>query len=363
VPKILFLTSNLDYSGASRLLTLLAPRLPRERFHPRVCVLQRPTPWGEQLRAAGVEVSFLGWARPIDLRPFLSLFAEVRDFAPDVLHVWGLEALRALSACGGRRKARLVVSAAVPAHRPPSLADRWLLRRADAVVAFGEAEAHRYEQAGVPRQRITVLPPAFDPELLANPGPSVSRWDGIPPEAPVLLAVGPILRHKGFREAVWATDLLGNLFPDLLLVLAGDGPDRGRIVRFARVFGTWKRVHFPGRVDDLAPLYRRAGVVWVPSLKSAGVCVALEGMAAGRPVVASRCPALEEVVVEGETGFLVEPGDAAALARKARLLLEDSDLRQRMGAQARRHVSAHYSVEQLVGGAGNLYEGLASAPR
>ena len=75
------------------------------------------------------------------------------------------------------------------------------------------------------------------------------------------------------------------------------------------------------------PLLAQAAVVWVPSLADSGFGVALQAMAAGRPVVASRWPALAELVVDGETGYLVQPGSKIELAQKTRRLLGDAGLR------------------------------------
>src|SRR5207248_570929 len=103
------------------------------------------------------------------------------------------------------------------------------------------------------------------------------------------------------------------LYADLNLVLAGTGNDRLRITQFAEAVGASDRVHFLGPVADLGPLLHRAVAVWVPSRIQGGVGSALEAMAAGRPVVATRTAALDEIIVDGVSGFLVKPGDKAGL--------------------------------------------------
>jgi glycosyltransferase involved in cell wall biosynthesis len=85
--------------------------------------------------------------------------------------------------------------------------------------------------------------------------------------------------------------------------------------------------------------------VWVPSLANTGARVALEAMAAGRPVIASRWPALAEVVVHGETGYLVDPGSKIDLAQKSRQLLGDAGLRCRLGVAGRRRAEEIFSPD------------------
>jgi glycosyltransferase involved in cell wall biosynthesis len=146
------------------------------------------------------------------------------------------------------------------------------------------------------------------------------------------------------------------LYQNLHLILAGGGSDRGRVGDFARSIGVGRQIHLTGPRPDLGPLLARAEVVWVPSLRRGGVGAALEAMAAGRPVVASRVPGLNEVVCDGETGYLVPPGDKPALARQTRLLLDDPDRRAGFGAAARR-AAGLFGPAQLVRAAIPLYQG------
>jgi glycosyltransferase involved in cell wall biosynthesis len=85
-------------------------------------------------------------------------------------------------------------------------------------------------------------------------------------------------------------------------------------------------------------------------------------MAAGRPVVASRLPELTEIIVDGETGFLVPPGDKTALARQTRRLLEDADLARRLGEAGRRRAAECFSLARLIQQCSGLYEGNGLRP-
>ncbi len=345
--KILFVIPSLDYGGAARQLTLIAEGLPRDRFTPRVCVLGGAAPWAEELRAAGVEVDLTGWKRPFELGPFLALGRLTAELRPDVVHLWGRPALRAAVALGGA--GRLFVSAALAPGRRTGWLDRWLLRRMDRVVAFGEAEADRCRRLGVRPERVAVVAPGVRPAPEAAPPPDL-------PAGRLLFAAGPIEPHKGFRDAVWAFDILHYLYENLLLVLAGDGAGRARVEEFARAVGVADRVAFLGRPPDLAPWRDAAEIAWVPSRAGGGVNAALEAMAAGKPVIATRLPALAEIVTDGEVGCLVPPGDKTELARQTRFLLNDADRRRALGEAGRRRAAEQFSVGQLVRRCAELYE-------
>jgi glycosyltransferase involved in cell wall biosynthesis len=257
-----------------------------------------------------------------------------------------------------RASARLLVSAALPPGGAPGTVDRWLLRRADGILATGLAQAERYRRLGVASQRLHVLRPGV---TAPEPGPA-TRAPGLAPQARVLLGVGPLATHKGFRDAIWAFDILRFLYDDLRLVLLGDGPGRAALEHFARAAQVAHHVHFLGAVGPVGPWLERAEVVWVPSLRPAGVGAALEAMAAGRPVVASDLPELREVVAEGETGLLFKPGDKAALARQTRGLLDDAGLRRRLGAAGWEHARKHFAAAGMVRQAARLYEAAAAVP-
>jgi glycosyltransferase involved in cell wall biosynthesis len=233
-----------------------------------------------------------------------------------------------------------------------SLAERWLLRRCGRVIAVGQAERDAYVRLGARTDRVRVVPPAapVSPEQVAP-----AELPGLPASARVLLVVGPLLRHKGCREAVWTLDILHHLH-DVRLVVLGGGPNEGRIRRFADAIRLTHLVHWTGPVADVRPWLRRANVVWAPSLREGGRQTVLEAMAAARPVVASRLPGLAEVMIDGKTGFLVTPDDKADLARQTRILLERPDLRRTMGEAGRQHVRESFAPERMVEGFVEAYE-------
>jgi len=349
----LLLIQDLDYGGAARQVSLLATHLPRDRFQICVGVLGGNSPWAEELRQNGCRVEVLGWQRPFDVAPFLGLRRLLDSFRPDLIHAWGTAALRGLALVGGCGRARLLLSDLLVPNQSPGFLDRWLGRKAT-VAALGQAEAERHRSLGIPTERLAVLSPGVEDNTEAVESPTLP---GLPEQARILLSLGPFRSHKGHREAVWALDILHYLYEDLHLVLLGSGPERNRVIEFGHFIGASSHVHFPGTVADVRPWLRRAELVWVPSRTGGGVNTALEAMAAGKPVVAARLPALAEVVAEGETGLLFNPGDKADLARQTRLLMDDPKRRSIFGTAGQRRVQQHFTVERLVESCLRLYQG------
>jgi glycosyltransferase involved in cell wall biosynthesis len=359
VLRILHVIPSLDYNAAARQLTLLAPRLPRDRFDVRVAVLQTAGPWADQLRKDGVRVDILGWTRLIDPRPFRGLRRCLAEFQPDVLHVWRLSGLRWAVLVGGWARRRVVVSmpfAAVDGGYNLGWLDRALLARADRVVAWGPFEAERYRRMGVPGRKVAVIPPGVEEPAEPAAAPDLRAGLGLQDAARLVVGVGPLEAQKGFRDAIWALELVHHLCGDLHLVLVGGGPDRRRLERFTKLIQATARIHFAGPRPDLPGILAESEVVWAPDRAGGSVNTVLEAMAAGKPVVASRLPSLAEVVVEGETGYLVPHADKAALARRTRQLLDDSQKRQQLGEAGRRRVRDKFNAAEMARRFTQLYQ-------
>lgn len=352
--RILFLIPDLDYGGLARQLSLLVSHLPAERFESRLAVLAGVSPWVEELRQAGKVVDVLGWRRPFDLAPFLSLSQLIQEYRPDIIHVWGVLGARGLCLAGGPRQARVFLTGLLPPRGQPAWLDRWLWGKHSQIIALGEHEARRYRQLGVAPERLAVVWPGV--VGASDPTPPATL-PGLPEQARVLLVVGPFQSHKGHKDAIWTFDILHYLFHDLHLVLVGEGPERERIQRFRDLIQLTERVHFAGPCTSMTPWLRRADVVLIPSRVGGGVNVALEALAAGKAVTASRVPALAEIIEDGTTGLLARPGDKADLARQSRLLLDDPKRRQTLADAGLASVSRRFSLTGLVEHFTELYLG------
>lgn len=183
-------------------------------------------------------------------------------------------------------------------------------------------------------------------------------------DQPLLMFVGHLDRahvRKGLPELL-ETLALPRL-KEFRLLVVGDGEMRSKYEGHARSLGLAERVTFVGRIPhaDLPPHYAAADIVVVPSRppESFGLALA-EGMASGRPVIASNIPGVRTVVADGETGFLIEPGDRSALAERIEVLGRDTDLRRAMGDAGRQRALTNYSWRTVGERLKALYDELLS---
>jgi len=141
-------------------------------------------------------------------------------------------------------------------------------------------------------------------------------------------------------------------------IVAGTGPEEGRLRALSEKRGLKDRVVFTGFYDDPLSLVGAMDVFALPSEKEGLPRVVLEAMLMERPVVASRIPGVDEVVVDGKTGLLVEPGDHRALADALKGLFDSPEKRTAMGREGRERVETGFSMEGYVTGVERVFAGV-----
>jgi glycosyltransferase involved in cell wall biosynthesis len=216
-------------------------------------------------------------------------------------------------------------------------------------------------EGGVPEDRIALIPEACDPDRIATrAGREATRAAlEVSDDAVLVLGLGALIRRKGFDVLL---DALAALEPIRLQAvqvrIAGDGPERDALATQARDHGLEGRVRLLGHREDVGDLLAACDVFVLPS-RSEGLGVAsLEAMGAGRPAIVSRVGGLGFAVRDLETGLLVPPGDATALAAALDRLVGDAALRERLGDGGRARVRERFDPEGMVSAYASLYEGV-----
>ncbi len=275
----------------------------------------------------------------------LALRRLLRTHRPDVLHVHWIVPQGIVALLVARRVPWLVTTLGGDVYaltgRLSLRLKRAVLTRAAAVTTMNVDMRRRLLELGSPVDQTFVLPMGADVDGVRATGAGVARCPGR------VLFVGRLVEKKGLAVLLEA---LRSVPLGWSLDVVGDGPLRGELE--ARAAGLPVRFLGQATKDDLARSYAGCDLLVAPSVPAAsgdqdGLPVALlEAMSAGCPVVASRLAGIDEAVVDGETGLLVPPGDAAALAAALTRLLGDRALRDRLGAAASARAD-DYSVAAL----------------
>jgi glycosyltransferase involved in cell wall biosynthesis len=185
------------------------------------------------------------------------------------------------------------------------------------------------------------------------------RFAGSRPHAnPVVGTARRLVTVKGVVFLIRAVAALRAEFPEIRLEVAGTGPERVNLENEARLLNASDCVSFLGWQDDIDSLLARWDIFVMPSLQEGFGIAALEAMAAGLPVVATTVGGVPELVDDGQTGWLVPPGDSAALAHRLRELLLDPDQRRVMGAAGQARARQHFSTNRMVSDISKIYDRL-----
>jgi len=185
----------------------------------------------------------------------------------------------------------------------------------------------------------------------------------LPAEAAPVLCLGRLVDDKGFDLAIAAFAAIADRFPRSRLVIAGDGPAREQLERTVDDLGMTDQVDLAGwfAPADIFSLINGAAVVVIPSRHESFSLVALQAALMARPVVATRVGGLPEVVVDGQTGLLVEPGNSDALAEAIASLLDHPQRAAQMGQAGRERAEEVFAWERYVDAYDALYQRLITA--
>ena len=363
--RVLWLAKGLGRGGAEQLLTGSLPYVDRTRFDVDVAYL---LPWKNAfvpaLRGLGATVDCLECRHEADLRWMSRLRALVRDRAIDIVHSH-------MPYVGAGARIALLGMPTTIIHTEHNLWDRYRLptrlanqatyERNAAVIAVSQAVAN-----SITTSRFWPRPmPPIEVVLHGADLASIRRGDharaqardrlGLAPSAPVVGSVGNFTAKKDHATLLAAAGLLAREDPDLRVVLVGVGPLEEQLRARTRELGLERNVLFTGLRDDVYEILP-AFDVFALSSRYEGLPIALlEAMATGVACVATSVGGIPEVIVDGEHGILVEPGDPAALGAALGKLLANPDLRASIGDAAATRAAA-FDLRSAVERTQEIYE-------
>ena len=314
-----------------------------------------------------------------DLVATLRLARLIRRERPQILHTHTAKAGtvgRAAAVLAGRRRPPIVVHTfhghVLRGYFGPvrsrffRLLERWLASRTTALIAVSPQVRDDLVALGVaPAERFVVvrLGIELDERVAAgqNGRAESRRYLGIEPDRFAVGWIGRMTAVKRTDDVLVAFKRLRDEGVDAVLCMVGDGPDRPELEQRAHELGVVRDTLFLGYQEDVAPFYAAFDALVLPSSNEGTPVSAIEALAAGRPVVATRVGGVPDVVQEGRDGFLVDPGATDDLADRLTRLARDPELRERMGAAGRERVLPRYAVARLIDDVDRLYRSLLDA--
>lgn len=375
--SVVFMVDAPFLGGAEQYVARLATGLDPRRFSASLLMRSNDVDaplcaWSNDVAAQGIPIVRVPMRLPF--RPFdaVGIYRALLALSPDVVHVnmpgpyTGQTGL--LAPIARLAGARVVVTEHLPMVErlwKRAFVKRFAVAFVDAAVTMSNANAeYLVRRQGFARGRVRVV----------SNGVSLRYGEGVDRDGARrllrldaaeigVLFVGNLIYHKGLQRLIEA--LSNNLARPWKLVVVGAGPDEAASRVLATRLGVSDRITFVGRRSpgEVERIVGACDILVLPSTMEGMPYVILEAMASAKPVVSTRVFGIPEAVIDGETGLLVEPGDAVGLSNALRTLIEDRGLRERMGRAGRVRFEERFTLERQLESMSALYRELVTGFR
>jgi glycosyltransferase involved in cell wall biosynthesis len=357
--RVAFVQAWLTIGGAERLVQALAERMDRSRVQVSLIHLYGLGTIGEQMQQAGwpFVTNLASWR----FDPFAGgrLARALAESKADV--VYAFDSALTLFWMGMQRRFHPKPRIVLGFHSTGKLGDpvQHLLARSAALPVLDTfvalSDSHRTflsRELQIPETRFEVIGSGVDLARfhIGRSRLEARRAAGLPEAGPLVGIIAALRPEKNHALFLAAAARVAAEVPEARFVIAGDGPARADVEQLVRASGLGDRLLVLGARQDVPQLYRALDVAVLsshPIVETLPVTL-IEAAASGTPAVATTVGSVADVVADGETGYLVPVGDAAALAARITTLLRDTALRERMGAAARARAERRFDERDMI---------------
>lgn len=373
--KILQVISNLEIGGGQEVVRTLAPKLAELDCVSVVCTFQ-DGPLRQEIEAAGIPVEILPARRhsvvalPLFIAEMLRLRRALLDVADKYeINVIQTHLLRVMDFLVLSLKLSRDVAVFWTFHNalftlrrehlprypwllgPKQAAFRMLYRATARWVNGYVAISDGVREAvlntfGAVAGKVVVISNCVDVQRYTRPvdRAAIRSRLGLPADAQVAALVATFKTQKGHRYLIEAAPAVVARFPQLHILLIGDGELHDELIALAAAAGMADHIHFLGLRQDIPDLLAASDCFVLPSLWEGLPMALIEAMAAGLPVIATAVSGSQEVIVDGESGLLIPPADVPALEAALLRLLSEPEYAARLGQAAQTRVDLHFGA-------------------
>ncbi len=354
------------YGIESMLLNLL-PELERQSCPVALLCLDGPeTEVGKAAQALGVSTVFVDCARPITPRGWADLYRAIAAQTPRIVHVHGYKATILAGAAALAQGIPAVATyhsvAANAGERSRSLSwyqtvETRILRRFRGVAAVSDQIATELAARRVAGGRIRVIFNGIRTPAAGSGGGPVS----VParPFRPCVLSLSRLVPGKNIHVVIDAVAALRAEFPEIGLIVAGDGPLLNELSARAASLRMQDSIRFVGFVRDVGPLFESCDAFVLASQTEGMPIAVLEAMALGVPMAVSRVGGIPSMLDDGSEALLVEPNDYQSLYDALRCLVADKRLRTNLARAARERFERYFTAEKMARSYVRFYDDVA----
>jgi glycosyltransferase involved in cell wall biosynthesis len=351
--------------GAERVILTLAKNLSRQNFRVLLVCLQRPGGGNAKLvqraTSLGIEVKTVAVYGRFDPRAIAMLRKILRKNQVSVIHSHDFKSdfygLLASRGSGIKRVATAHGSTRDSLFKRLYLFfdEHFVYPRLDRIIAVSAELQERLRNQGIPSEKISLIPNGLDLDLLSAEADNSEPPLAIPSGKKVFGLIGRLFPDKGHRFFLQALAGIAREHPEAHGLIVGAGPEEDNIIRRIDELGLKDRVLFVGTRNNMQLVYDAIDALVIPSLTEGLPYVLLEAMANKIPVIASAVGDIPLLIKQGETGYLVPPGDEKKLAMSMTDLLSFPEKSDTMARQATEFFQKNYAAAPMARATERIY--------
>jgi glycosyltransferase involved in cell wall biosynthesis len=359
---VVHLVETLKIGGLERVVATIATGLSPDEYQVQVWCAASGGSIADDLKANGIEVKILGITSYYNPMGFFRLARMLRLVKPDIVHThtYFVNTL-------GRIAAKLARVPVLFTHvhstyweysKRNLFIEKILSRFTERIICCSKAvQEFVISHEGINRAKVVTIYNGVQIQAKAFNAHEIRKKLTLNADDVVIVTVGSLYPHKGHRYFIEALSLLKKDETSIKYLIVGDGPLRGTLEEQARMAGLEHVIRFLGEKKDIGEVLFVADIFVLPSCAREGLGLGiLEAMAYGKPVIATSIGGIPEAVGDGETGLLVPPNDATALAGALHVLLYDKARRESMGREGTRRFELKFTAKKFSHEIGSLYD-------
>ena len=366
--SVLYVLPSLRIGGTEKHVVALASGLPKDRFSTSVCTVREQGPLGKTLQEAGIPVFHIDVNSSWSPRVTTRLRTIMKKRQVDILHTYLFGFGFHASLAARRSGVPVMVSSRreIPVwkkfrHRTLENLNNRLV---DCVVACSSHVAdYVLETERIASKKLCIVYNGTSLQQGRQTQVESLTGLGLPTDldGPFLVCVASLTNPKNHGMLVRAFEQISKEIPEARLLLVGEGPQKPKLELLARQLGLDSRIHFAGQVEDIRLAYSIASLCVLTSVREGLPNFLMEAMAFGIPVVTTEAGGASELVLNNETGKVVEQGDVDGFSQAVIELLQNNENARAMGLAGRKRIKQFFSMNRMLQTYQDLYERLWKA--
>lgn len=367
--RILEIIDKTFLGGGQVAVLSLAKRLDRERFEVSVCT-QEEGALVDEINKNNIKHFPAAFSKAKARKTIREISSVLKDQKIDILHTHGGVAGFFGRWAAHKCKTPIVVHTLHGIHylhyRNPLLKwlaillERYLSRFTDALIFVSEGDKREGQKHRLaPSEKMAVIKNGVDfseyRKIKVNNKVNIIRELNLESSKPLVGTVARLHRQKGLIYLIKAVKKMARIFPEVKILIVGEGPLRKKLERKTRRSGLEELILFLGERKDIPSLLSLLDVFILPSLWEGLPFALIEAAALGKPVVATDVDGIRELIRDGETGILVPPKNALRMAQAVISLLQDRQSASRMGKKLKQEICPRYTLSRMTEETQNLY--------